>query len=176
MQIKTAHKKVRFPSLMDAWCLTDDIKAEFGESTMDRPTVAWWLREKCYFPFSLIHELLDYSSADKAGRAVNTAMKNGRSLEPEFHEIVSTLEALAENHYGLGNNPFLFRQHEILREYCLYMSATKVGYRDNRRNGSWFQCTPQGSRLLVFTDLLDRAEKGEDYADIINDYTITSNQ
>jgi hypothetical protein len=94
------------------------------------------------------------------------------SLWGEYSDIVAKLQSLADNFYGLGGNVLMERADDDLTEALLIEASEACGYRDNRRNGQWFQATPKESTLRNLILILD---EDVPVKHLIRNFTITNN-
>ncbi len=177
MKIEDQFKNAELLKLSELHQLASDITAELEEEGYPHKDIgAWFLRNKCYLPYSLIAELIDYSTAEKAARAdqdLRWACDSGMvSLCGEYSEIVARLQSLADNHYGLKGNVLMERAEDELSEALLLEASEACGYKDNRRNGQWFQATPKDSTLRNLILILD---EGVPVKHLIRNFTITNN-
>ncbi len=177
MKIENQYREAELLSLPDLNQLAADVSAELQEEGYPHKDIAaWFLRNKCYIPYSLIAELVGYSSPEKAARAdqdLRWQCESGMvSLWGEYRDIVAKLQSLANTFYGLGGNVLMERADDDLAEALLIEASITCGYRDNRRNGQWFQSTPKESTLRNLILILD---EDVPVKHLIRNFTITNN-
>jgi hypothetical protein len=181
MNLLTRYNNTELIGLSSLYQLADDLLAELEEIGYPHKDIcAWYLRNKCYLPYSLVAELVGYSTAEKAARAdqdLRWQCESGMvSMWGEYTEIVQAFESLARNFYGLGGNTLLERANSELFEDAMLFEASRItGWKDNRRNGQWFKPTPKSSTLTNYVELTHLASEGEDLESLLSDFTVTSN-
>ena len=181
MNLQQRYNQTELLGLSALWQLASDVIAELEENGYPYKDIgAWYLRNKCYLPYSLVSELVGYSTPEKAARAdqdLRWQCDNGMvSLWGEYTDIVAKLESLSRNFYGLGGNTLLERANCDLFEDAMLFEASRItGYKDNRRNGQWFKPTPQYSVLTNFIEMQHLLSEGEPLENILSDFSITSN-
>jgi hypothetical protein len=179
MKLEQRYHNTRLLSLSEVWQLASDLKAECVEANYPHNNlVAWYLRNKCYLPFSLIAELCDYSSSDKASRAVKDVMDSSQlvSMSSEYMELIELFDCLSSEFYNLGGNTLLERSPDEFKTCMLLEAAEFVGYKDNRRNGQWFEPTPKHSSLATYMEIKRMEEMGCSCEDILSNFTFKSNK
>ncbi len=177
MTIENQYRQAELLKLSDLHQLAGDVAAELeDEGYPHKDIAAWFLRNKCYIPYSLVAELVGYSTAEKAARADQDLRwgceSSVVSLCGEYSDIVAKLQSLANNYYGLGSNVLMERAEDELCEALLLEASEACGYRDNRRNGQWFQPTPKDSTLRNLILILD---EDVPVKHLIRNFTITNN-
>jgi hypothetical protein len=181
MNLQSRYNNTELLSLNELGQLSADVLAELEEvGYPHRDLAAWYLRNKCYLPYSLVAELVGYSTAEKAARAdqdLRWQCESGMvSLWGKYTDTIAKLESLARNFYGLGGNTLLERAGSDLFEDAVLFEASRItGYRDNRRNGQWFKPTPKYSVLTNYMELTSAVSEGEDLERALSDFNITSN-
>jgi len=177
MNLETKYNRADVLSLAELNQLAADVAAELQEEGYPHKDIAaWFLRNKCYIPYSLVAELVGYSTPEKAARAdqdLRWQCDSGMvSMWGEYTDIVTKLQSLANVHYGLSGNILMERAPDELTEALLIEASITTGYRDNRRNGQWFQATPKDSCLR---NLMAFRNEDMPVEQIIKNFTITNN-
>ena len=155
---------IHFLELQEVHQLVSDMLGEFMVENIHmevkRPIFAWHLRYFHYLPFSLISNVLSYSSSWAAADSVRTFM-SGCEFSPISmvgEPSIEVLRILSSEYYDSANNIYIDRVSNTELINALLKGASDVcGYMDRPSKTGWFQFTPKDSTMLNAFDIKNRS-------------------
>lgn len=172
---------IKYVDLHELCMLADELVAELDDLNMAhrRDVVVWFLRNRCYAPFSAIKEALGYSTVSNTVRAYRELVSSALapvSLDGEYAPLLQHMTLLADGFYDLENNPYLDRLGHDWEGAVLYLSSKSLGITDSRKNAPSYTPTPTEAPSVVLTaEVVSLIEAG-DYQTVLSNYHIQSNK
>ena len=151
-------KMTKYLTKAEVSALFSLVKSEYrhlkkrGLRRQGRALFAWFLREYCYLPFSLISVCLGYRKSANCRESVVRIHKRfcDRGTwppnDPETAEVFSIYSSIAEHRYDIDNIPLSDMLLEEDQEHALWCASQVSGYRD-KRSSPGCKATPKYSQL-----------------------------
>lgn len=172
---------IKYVDLHELCMLADELVIELDDLNMAhrKDVVVWFLRNRCYAPFSAIKEALGYSTVSNTVRAYRELVSSAMapvSLDGEYAPLVKHMALLADGYYDLENNPYLDRLGPDTEPALLYLASESLGVADSRKNAPSYTPTPtEPPHFVLAAEVVSLIEAG-DYETVLSNYHIQSNK
>ena len=142
----------------------------------ERALMAWFLREYCYLPFSLIAKVLGYRKSancrESVVRITNRFRERGTwpPHDPETHDCFEVFMSVASDEYDIDNIALSDMVLEEDQEHALWAASQVCGHTD-KRSSPGCKATPKHSQLeMVETAVWQLNHTMEDIYSICEKY------